>query len=53
MVIPEIQLLCQAIKEDEVVDEISAVITRSSLLAHIGDFIAIENPDKTVILSFQ
>ena len=36
MVIPEAQFLCEEIKE-ELVDEFSAVNTRGSLLAHIGD----------------
>lgn len=53
MVIPETQFLYQEIKEDEVVDEFSAVITRGSLLAHIGDFVAIKNPDKTVNIKFS
>ena len=49
MVILEIQFLSQEIKKDEVVDEYSAVITRSSLLVNIGDFVAIESLDKTVL----
>ena len=49
MVIPEIQFLRDEIKENEVVDEFSAVVTRGNLLANIGDFVAIENQDKAVI----
>ena len=49
MVILEIQFLSQEIKKDEVVDEYIAVITRSSLLVNIGDFVAIESLDKTVL----
>ena len=52
-VVGETQFLYQEIKEDEVVDEFSAVITRGSLLAHIGDFVAIKNPDKTVNIKFS
>ena len=53
MVILEIQFLREEIKEDEVVDEFSAVITRGNLLANIGDFVAIRESRQNRNIKFS